>query len=187
MYGLSRPRMTAQRSGPRLFAMSVLEGADVRSDICRWDHRPLWPGLVVFENAQGGRVATLAYTLGKGQFYMSFFNVFRLKLIQNLLFELAPDAPLAAARPGPIHVYRAPTAQGLLLALLNPTHDTIAQTELRLGGPEPARLEKAEKLDANGRWNAFPLHSRSEDGARVLTVKEAVAPLDALFLRVPTY
>ena len=183
-YGLARPRMTAQRNAENILAMTPAAEASIRTDIRRADHHVVCPGLVVHHNRLGGRVAALAYPLGTENFFMAFFNIFRMRLLHDLLFELAPDAPLAAAEPGPVHVYRAPTEAGLLLAVLNPTHDRIERPTLRLG-PLPDTAEgQVAQLGADGGWAPAAIEQRQSGRQHHWSVKTPIDPLDALFLLV---
>lgn len=181
LHGLAHPRMCAQRCAVRIFAMRPVAGASVRTDIRQAGHAVVAPGLIVFHNARGGRIASLAYPVGGAAFFVSFFNVFRMKLMQDLLFELAPDAPLATVAPGPLHVYRAPTAEGLLLAVLNPTHDAVDRCTIRLGAM-PSAPRQTRVLTADGRWEAVALPSEASGSGRCLTVTAPIAPLDAVFV-----
>ena len=184
VYGLAQPRMTAQRNADSILAMDVAPEASMRTDIRRADHRVLCPGMIVHHNQLGGRVATLAYPLGADQFFMAFFNIFRMRLLHDLLFELAPDAPLATAEPGPVHVYRTPTEAGLLLAVLNPTHDRIEHPTLRLGPVPDGGDGQVMQLGADGAWAPATIEQRRADGQLHWSISAAIDPLDALFLLV---
>ncbi len=152
VYGLCSPRMTAQTCSTRLLAMQVTDVSEVRTDIRRADHTRCFPGMVVHRNAQGGRVAMIAYPFDGGyQTDVSFYTVFRRRLLQRLLFEFSPKANLMTCDSHPMHVYRVPTSNGLLMALFNPNYDPVQHPVLSVPTGQLDSLLMYH-LDAKGQW-----------------------------------
>ena len=185
VYGLSRPRMTAQRCADRLLAMEPSHEDDVRSRICRADHEPVAPGLIVHRNERGGVMVMLAYPLdGQSQFFMGFFNVFRRRLLQNVLLEAADGAPLALAESHPLHLYRTAINNAAFLAALNPLAD--AATDPVVSTPA-GQLDwtSAMQLGGDGSWKPCRATHHQEAGVDRVTIHTTIAPLDGCFLQVP--
>jgi hypothetical protein len=165
-------RMTAQRCAMRLLDMAPCDETDVRSWINQANHTRLWPGLIVH-----GNIACLTYPIDdQADFFMGYFNIFRRALMHNLLFELSPQAKLAVAEESPMHVYRAPTREGLLLGALNPLHDVADRLVWRLS----MQVNDVRILTQSGQWADSPFR---KDGSRLI-VDTRVDPLCACFLLV---
>ncbi len=153
VYGIARPRMSAQRYAHRLLAMASGGAARPLTLIRKCDHSPLWPGSVLFQNELGGSVVSMAYTLSReAQFFMGYFNVFRRTFLQRLLFSLSPQARLAMVPKDLLHCYRTPTTGGLLLSLFNPTDDPIPQVTIDFPHGEVSSNQWM-KLNDDGSWS----------------------------------
>lgn len=176
------PRMTAQRCSPQLAVLEPVEEAEVLSTIRTADHRALFPGAILFRNARGGRVLTLAYPAqGKGQFFMAFFNVYRRAFLQKVLFEMAPGAPLACIENAPMQAYRSPTPSGTLLSAINPADDPVEQV---VWAVETQAFENGDWhfLEADGRWRPVQaVQTARSRYSRTLLFDCPVAPLDGGF------
>lgn len=184
-FGLAFPRMTAQRCAQRLPAIDADPSASVRSQIRHADHKDLFPGTLVYRNARGGRIAMTAYPFDGGhQFFMGFFNVFRRRLMQELLFEIAPLAPLAAVTSHPMHLYRVPTTAGTCLALCNPLHDAAERPVVALS-PGRGVGNHFKMLDAAGAWQTFSVEVRAEGNIHYLTLPTTVQPLESCVVLIP--
>jgi len=178
IYGLAKPRMSAQRCSQRLWRMEINEDAKAWTTICSYDRQPLCPGLAEFTNALGGIVRTLAYPLGEGQFFVGFFNNFRRILWQRFLETSAQ--PLAMGRQGPLQVYRVRHAQGVLLAILNPSHDDLKTVEFFAS---EVNFDTAQGLATDGTWQAVELQKIAANIARYPQPLEA---LEVLILNFPS-
>ncbi len=182
--GPRKPRLSAQRCAPVFARLEPTPRAEVLSWVCNATHTRLWPGAVLFRNASGGVVATLACPVGEaaGQFFMGFFNVYRAAFLQALCFEMAPAAPQACVANAPMHVYRAPLKDGTLLAALNPTDDPLDQVVWKV---EKGAFSGGSwfSLGSEGQWH--PCHPDREEGPlwQTLAFKGPVAPLDGAFFR----
>ncbi|MGE4564800.1 MAG: hypothetical protein AB7F32_08015 [Victivallaceae bacterium] len=177
LYGLARPRMSAQRCAWRILAMTPLPGADVLSTIRRFDHAELAPGLLRFRNASGGTVLTMAYPLDEHQFFMGFFNNFRRILLQQTIREALSRQTKWAMTTGDdiLHVYRIGCRQGTLIGLVNPMLDPAGHPRFAA----PGLGAKALRLDRDGTWRTInPI--RDAAGEYLLAVP--IAPLEAEFL-----
>lgn len=182
IYGHSRPRMTAQRCATHLLEMQRSADATILSQIRGPDHTVLFPGAVQFENKYGGRIVSLTYPLdGSAQFFMGFFNVFRRTFFQNLIFDLAQESPLAAAEGHPMHVYRAPSPDGLVIGAFNVISDPVGETVIRL--PHRDADGDWERLLPNGRWETAPTKRQKMSLTTRLTIPGSLAPLEGIFLR----
>lgn len=167
VYGLRNPRMSAQRCSPELLSMAGVPGAKILSHVRKFDHALLWPGSFLFRNALGGNVVSLTYPASRaGQFFMGFFNVFRQKFLQRLFWQMAPQAPLAMASDTPLHCYRIPRSNALMIALTNPTDDPTSEVTLDLPSGETSG-NGWSYLDEEGNWNpirpeirTLPLYDR---------------------------
>ena len=182
LFGLSRPRMTAQRCAQRLLAMEPLPAAEVLSSIHAPDHRQLFPGAVLFRNRAGGSIVTLAYPFdGQEQFYMGFFNRFRRIMLQRIVFRLAPQAPLAMGLEFPLFVFRSKTRRGPLLAVLNPTLDTLDSVLLRVPHGQFNHRD-LQLLDDNGQWQSVAVEEGADNLSDTIRVEHRLPPLAGQFL-----
>jgi hypothetical protein len=182
-YGVSRPRMTAQRCAKRVLEMEAAPGARIRSRIHRPDHGEVFPGSVAFVNRKGGRIVSLAYPMdGGAQFFMGFFNPFRREFLQRILFAIAPAARLAAAGEHPWHLYRAPFAGGTLFAAFNVINDFAGRLLLRLPAAEVVDGQW-EVLEADGKWRPVELEQDWEGEWTTFSMPGKVAPLTGCILR----
>lgn len=178
---LSQARMTAQRCSPWLLSMQAADSANILSTIKRWDHHPLWPGSVVYDNEWGGRILSLSYPLnGGGQFFMGFFNRFRQQFLHQLLFRGFSANSMATLDNPAFHAYRIPTRAGLLLGALNPTDDLEGHITWRLP-PDRFRSYQWQHLQNNGSWEPIPCQITSRRDYDELTFDTPVRALHATF------
>jgi hypothetical protein len=182
VYGVPDPRTTAQRCASELLEMKSLPGADIRSMICLYDRSELFPGLQVFKNELGGTVISIAYPLGQLQFFMGFFTCFRRIFMQNLLKEHAPESSIAMAEERPMHVYRAKTDKGTLVAAINSTTDFAPGAVLCVNNLPSNGIKQ---LDKEGRWQNFSGKVENHGSFLKISTNEQIAPLDGLFLLFP--
>jgi hypothetical protein len=182
VYGLTHPRMTASRCARRILAMKPADKNDVLSTICQADRRPLFPGCVLHANGQGGRVLSLAYPLdGRHQFFMGFFNAFRRIFIQRMLFEMAPDAPLAAVEDWPMHLYRTATEKGELLAAFNVLYDRQECVALRLPR-DTLQAGEFSILRSDGQWRPCDARIQRLGQTQRVEIDVDLPPLGEVFL-----
>ena len=184
IHGIADPRMTASGCADELLAMTPANDGDVRTWICKPDHTELFPGLLVHRNAFGGGVVSMAYPLDQHQFFMGYFNVYRKILMQDILFELAPCSPLAVSRETPLHIYRVPTEQGLLIGAMNPTMDEAQEVALQLGDMPEFSAANVKILDQTGRWRNTAVSVNNDGKIQKWTIGQTIKPLDGMFLLV---
>ena len=182
VFGLANPRMTAQRCASRVLNLRPADGVRV----CSWLHSPsherLFPGAISFTNPAGGRVVSLAYPLeGQGQFFMAFFNAFRRIMLQRMLFEMAPGAPLAAAEEQPMHVYRGRASEGTLFAAFNVVQDRAERLVLRVPKGQVSR-EKLRILTADNKWQPVKAEVLADETTERIIIEKQIGPLEGLFL-----
>ncbi len=185
LYGLSFPRLTAQRAALRLSEFHPVQGASVPSWICRYDGEKLFPGVTVFKNEMGGTAVTLAYTLGdrngEDWFYMGYFNPYRRIFMQNLLRKYAPGMRGAFVERMPFQCYRVKTGDGEFLAALNSTTDPVESMTMRL---TPAEDSVFEVLGLDGVWRSGNLTVRKEADSLLLTYPGIVEIHEGVFIRM---
>lgn len=179
---LRQARMTAQRCSTWLLSMQTEDTAKILSTIKRYDHRPLWPGSILYDNEWGGRVLNLCYPLdGKGQFFMGFFNRFRQQFLQQLLFHSFPSHNVATLTNPAFHAYRIPTQTGLLLAAINPTDDLEGYITWKLP-PNQFRSYQWQNLQNNGSWRPIHAQITSHKNCDEFTFIVPARPLHATFI-----
>jgi hypothetical protein len=172
-YGLSRPRMSAQRCSMRLWVLEPADNADVLTMVHRFDHKGISPGMLKFRNKLGGKIITLAYPLGEGQFFVGFFNNFRRRLFQKLITGF--DTSVAMGEEFPMHVYRCRHAKGTFAAFINSSLDDLEQVEFKINHVDPG---SARILTSDGKWEKADL--QIANGRHIAPLR--VPALDALFL-----
>lgn len=181
VYGIARPRMTASRCATRLLGIEPTGGAQVRTNICGPDRAALFPGCVVHRSDLGGTIAVLAYPFdGRHQFFMGFFNVFRRRLLQRLVFELAPRARLACAGDPVVHLYRLSMGRETFLAAFNPTYDRAKRIDLRVESALARR--RFRMLTPDGRFRPARVRVTPQGRTSLLSIPIDLAPLDGVFL-----
>lgn len=184
LYGLSFPRLTAQRAASSLSEFRPVPEAVIPSWICRYDGEKLFPGSIVFKNELGGTAVTLAYTLGDGNerewFYMGYFNPYRRIFMQNLLRKYAPEMRGAFVEKLPFQCYRVKTCNGEFFAALNSTTDTAESMTMRLTHAEDWRFEV---LSPGGTWECERLDIRKEGNSMLLVYPDAIGVHEGVFIR----
>lgn len=184
IYGIADPRMTASRCAEQLLAMTPINNSEIRTWICKPNHKKLFPGLIVYHNDVGGAVVSIAYSLGKSQFFMGYFNVYRKILMQNILFELATSSPLAVSQATPLHIYRVPTEHGMLISAMNPTMDEVDEIVLRLGNMSKKFVNNIKVLTQAGQWQEIIVNIGGSSKIYKWTIKQTIKPLDGIFLLI---
>lgn len=121
----NKARMTAQRLDGPILKMSPKKDAVTLSDIHRFTREPLFPGLISYQNKDGGTILTMSYVIGRGQFYMGYFNRFRTDFMQKTIRENAPEQKIAFAREKPLHIYCDNVDAGTLVTIVNPSMDAL--------------------------------------------------------------
>lgn len=181
VYGLSNPRLCAQRCSDRLLNMQPLSGAEILSTIHTARHRPLLPGALAYQNSQGGHMVSLCYPLrNEAQFFMAFFNVFRRKFLQRLISRMAPNAKVAMLDRDAMLAYRVNTPNGLLLAALNASDDPIAELVWDLHGIEVSGCT-CKHLTPTGVWQPIIIQQipMPDASPQRIAIECPVPPLDA--------
>lgn len=173
LYGLSRPRITAQRIAPDVLQMTLTGQPEVLCRICRFDHTELYPGL-----ARCGRHLLSAWRMEKGQFFMGYFNRFRRIMLQQVLSS-GGSAPLLCGGDFPWNVSLNCLPDGSMLATIgNPMHDAAEQVSFKLYNRE---FTSMEILDADGRWQTVN-PERNAAGEYVINYSQKA--LETIFVRL---
>jgi hypothetical protein len=153
------------------------------------DTEPVAPGTLLFDNAEGGRVLTVAFRLptplDRELGHWHAYNETRKRRLAELLTLLC-DGDEAAWTGGARHLGDAPllfragrAADGARLWLAMPISlDPVDEIPLALAGPAPARVER---LCADGSWRgvdtATPAPGRLDLRLRLLPAEPAVLRL----------
>jgi len=155
-YGIANPRVTAQRCGDKMLAMNCCDSAISLSTVHRYDHQYLFPGCILFENVAGGKVASFAYPFDNdSKLFMCFFNKFRLRMLQDIIFEIStPQAAIVNVSNHPASCYAVKTNKGLLISAFNiiadESHEFIFETSQGLICPDKLHI-----LDKKGNWQKY--------------------------------
>ena len=172
-YGLSRPRITAQRISPDVLQMTLTGNPEVLCRICRYDHTELYPGL-----ARCGRHLLSAWRMEKGQFYMGYFNRYRRIMLQQALSRSC-TAPLLCGGDFPWNASLNCLPDGSMLATIgNPTHDVAEQVSFKLCNRE---ITAMEMLDGDGKWQPVEF-ARNAAGEYVINYCQQA--LETIFMRL---
>lgn len=188
VYGLARPRISAQRCTDRMLVMKPNKGAEILSTIHNAEKQPLWSGAVSYRNQFGGEMISICYPMeGKAQFFMGYFNEFRREFMQRLLAGKQESAHSWAMSTEGTRCYRVKTGNGTLIAILNPTDDTVQELELRLSSDQAQPLNGAQwkRLSEQGIWEQWtPEAWESWQSGSNIRIKEKLKPLQGMFLRI---
>jgi len=186
VYGIKNPRMSASRCSDKILLMQPDKDSSVRTVIRTGSHTEVAPGAVVHRNSLGGTVVSTAYPLGRLQFYMGYFNVFRKVFWRELLFEVCNQASLAIAENHPLRVYRNCLNCGTFLGIINPTLDQTDKVILQLGSTNAAPAE-VKILSPTGKWQLADIKIENfPNGSQRWTIKTPVEPLKAVYIHYVT-
>jgi hypothetical protein len=186
VYGLSLPRLTVQRAARKMYEFTVDGTAEIPSWIYRFDQKKMFPGTMVFRNARGGTIITLAYPLGDFDgdewFYMGYFNSFRRIFMQRLIWGNAPKMQGVFAEELPFQCYHARTADGgYFAAALNSSSDPAESLTLRLVNPGG---RKFEILSTDGHWNPLDAEIIEKPGNHLkVIIRQEVPVHQGIFLK----
>ena len=177
VYSLARPRMSASRCADYVYSFTVADNCVALTNICRYDRSVLYPGMTRFCNRQGGTVIAVAYPLGRAQYQMGFFNIFRAQLFRQVLAK-EMKTPFAVALERPLFVFLNKLSDGeYLLTIGNPTYDTLDHVAFQWLG---AAVREFQLLDGDGNWKKCT--PESEGGGYCL--KTQLPQLETLSLKV---
>ena len=163
------------------FRLKPVEGAKVRilSTLCSQSYysnpekNEVGPGLVLFENSLGGRVATFACKTG----FTAFLHETRREQLLGVLGWLN-RIPLAVTVESDIDIYAMHGTLKIddsdLLCLFNLNLDSLPDIKLRFGGKLPASIQA---LKADGNWATLKWNEAADSLATVDTPLESVTPL----------
>jgi hypothetical protein len=173
---------SARNFGPHAFYSNELRGATSVSEICHGDLRRIAPGLTIFENPLGGRLAVLPFDFDCGMAdSVRFYNLPRkIQLLRALRWLNRDRDVLAQIDPTLALVQQHRTPQHELLAIVFLSDDPIQS--LRLSMPWPS-TPPVESLDADGAWKQFDFISSAENGITSIRFETAPRHWDAMFLR----
>jgi len=165
-------RMTAQRCSECLLALVPDSSSRLLTQIYNAERLPLWPGAYTFSSPQGGVVTVLCYPLNGGsQFFVGFFNVYRQRLLANLIME-GPGHQLVV-KDG-LRCYSHTAEGGTIIAVLNPTDDSVDEINFisssRLG-------RRWLSLDMAGHWQTCEGRTKASGNVFEISLHEELAPL----------
>ena len=169
----------------QLLPLTPADAATVASRYVDNEHREGMPGLVLYENAAGGRVATCALNLGAG-IAPGFMNWRRRRQLQQVACWLARDRiPLQVNGGAWMLPVRWDGPDCTVIAVLNFETDAWDSLELTFEwGPDPARTV-LEQVASDGRFQAVTPVAWDRAGPNLTAhLALSVAPLDGVVLRV---
>lgn len=166
-------------------------GARIVSEIQTMGGRPLFPGVVIFGNKLGGRIAVYPYNLvnpknldmyeKKTNSY--FYSLPRRNQMRAVLDWVAGNKlPLLADAEGWILPHRTDGPRSLMFAAMNLNLDpwnkvTFTASEARV-------VKQVTTLSPRGKWTLLPANNwRQTMGRLTITVRHNIAPLKILAVR----
>ena len=127
------------------------QGAKVVSRFYGGDHKPLFPGVTLYQNKLGGRVAVFPYDFTCGMVdVLRFYHHMRKCQIQAVLRWLNHSQPVTASPDMAKIVVEHVTVDGMeYLAIINLNGDPMEEFTVNLSNAEKQSLQM---LDEAGRW-----------------------------------
>lgn len=175
-YGLETPRMTAQRLDGPILNIVPDSAATIYTDIHHFSRKVMFPGLISYRNRAGGVILSACYGIGRGQFWMGYFNAFRRILMQDVIRSITPNIPALMVGEYPIHTGRIKVKDGTLLTFSNASHDPQSKIYFRAAG---LNLSGTRILSASGSWEPVKIET-DKNGMAVLNIP--LPPLDIHYL-----
>ena len=143
------------------------------------EEQALGPGLTLFENKVGGRVAVFAAAMG----FTPFMDEKRREQLASVLGWLN-RAPLPVVVVSDVDIYArhgvitSEQGGGELVCLFNMNMDPLSELRLRVGG---SRVRKIQRLEGDGTWRKLDWHT---DTGSELVVRTALETMEPLILRL---
>jgi hypothetical protein len=187
LYGVDCPRMTASRCSDKILLLDAAAGAQARTAIKTASHNRVCDGMVTYRNSLGGVVVSTAYPLGRSQYYMGYFSVYRKTLWQELLWELCGgSARFAMSQSLPMRVYRNSCADGEFIALLNQTLDDSIEVVIRVGDMDADAASRVKMIDSVGQRVKLNVYFPKvlPDGSQLWKIHQPIPALNVIYLLV---
>ncbi len=185
IYPVKYPRLTAQRAAMSMTEFTPVAGAEILSRVLGGDHSYFFPGALFYENGGGGKIVSLAYTVGDcghdEWFYFGYFNIFRRIFMQNIIRRIAPECHGAFVENEPLRCYFSRLDKGLFAAALNSTTDTLDGVKMRLSN---TWVESAERLLPDGTWTAEGVTVTHDGGDSILQTANPIPVYEGEFFRL---
>ncbi|MDD4816699.1 MAG: hypothetical protein PHI85_01860 [Victivallaceae bacterium] len=169
-------RMCAQRCSTRILRMTPEKTAESVSRIHRFDGSVLAPGMVLYKNRLGGKVAAMAYPVGGAQFFMAYFSVFRQEFMLEVFKRLSPE-DVVCALGAPLLAYLVRSGRGWFAGVVNPCLDPAEGVSLLLPSGVVGRVRRA---GADGVWHDAAV--AIADGR--MDFSTVIPPLDGEFIYI---
>jgi hypothetical protein len=166
----------------RLGVLEPLAGARVISRLVDCDRKPVLPGVVLYENKLGGRVAVYPHFITEP--FIWFHNWHRSRQLQAVInWLLRGKMPLTVeggAWPLPIRTdYR----NRIMVSVTNLSLDAWPHVKLSMHEERP--IKRVRRLDAKGRWHAIPKEQVTQAGPQVtIQSPKELQSLDLAMFRI---
>ncbi|MBA2481446.1 MAG: hypothetical protein H0V44_12350 [Planctomycetes bacterium] len=167
----------------RVGELVPLAGARAASHLVDPDLKPVLPGLVLFENRLGGRVAVYPYDLGNGM-ETWFLNWHRARQLEAVVAWLTRDrVPLRTSGGAYALPMRTDYADRVMITVMNLSLDAWPGVEFscdldRAGG-------QVQRLGDDGSWTPVPDADVQRIGRTLrVAAKMGIAPLDLATFRI---
>jgi len=168
-----------------IYPLRLRDGARAASWFVDNEHRDAMPGMTLFENSAGGRVATYPADLSRNTRPI-FMNWRRRSQLQRVLTWLGRDkAPLIVDGGAWMIPIRRDYTEYTFVAALNVEHDAWDRLELTFEGRWPMDRTQFEILGGGGALRTIRPASLQSDGTNIRARFDLeVAPLDAVMMRI---
>ena len=187
LYGVDCPRMAARSCSDKILLLDASVGGKMRTEIKTAEGRHVCDGLVTYRNSLGGVVVSTAYPLGRQNYYMGYFNIYRKTLWQELLWELGGGkSRYAMAVTSPMRVYRNRCRQGEFIALLNTTLDDVAEVVIRVGDMDAGAAKRVKMIDSQGQRVDLNVYFPTvlPDGSQRWKIHQPIPAMNIVYLLV---
>lgn len=166
----------------RIGELKPAPGARVISEFVDPDRQPVLPGVVLFENSLGGRVAVIPYDLSEGirPWFLNWHRQRQLFAVAKWLFhDKLPLRIMGAAYPLAISTR---TKHHHVMSLLNLSQDPWSTVDFELVTNDEPR--EVQRLQTDGTWSSVPsITSSFTDGKFRMKDPVSVNPLDLVAYR----
>lgn len=189
VYGLSNPRVSAQRCADRILKMQESDAAEILSSIYDGAQNKMWPATIVFKNGYGGEVVSLCYPMdGKAQFFMGYFNEFRREFMQRLFAQpyLGETNYKWAVSLDGTRCYALKNENCTLISVLNSTDDDVEAVKIRVADDWFENKENPNSyiLNEDGEWQKYAPQIRTWQNGVEIVIDQKLRSLQGVYLMI---
>lgn len=169
----------------RFAPLKCLDGAKPVSTFVNPDHADVMPGMVLYENDLGGRVATYPFDLSGG-IRAGFMNCHRREQLQRVVRWLGCDSITMQADGGAWMMPVRWDCNGyVVLAVLNFETDPWDEIELRFDYKDVAENPRVDMMNSQGRFDEVtPTLLNTDENKVHLKLSRLIEPMDFIVLVV---